>query len=373
MLTLQAYRMIKNRIKIMTQKKSPVLKQRIIDNILSNILRNAWESGHRLPTRVEFEKKFSTTAVTVNRAFEPLIQDGFLKTAGRSGTFVSTNLPHLCNFAVVFTDFSLKSNHEFAYYRALHLAEKQVGNTKEIRLINYKNFTASADNPTYKKLYDDIINHRLAGVFFSHWPEGLNKDPLFSNVEIPIVTIHSKPLPNDIYSINISFKPPWEKTVNYFSSQNCKRMALIGVPFYLPKLEYFQNTCESAGIELLTEHIQFADVANPITSEHCTRLLFSQPPEKRPDCLYIIDDNLIDSAINGISEVLNKKELNSIKIACQVNFPNEMKFKTPVAMFGFDTSVILRNSIELMRNPKLRETAPPFRCASEDGIRCSLP
>lgn len=360
-------------MRISGKKNGLVLKQRIIDHILDHIIAGTWPSGHRLPTRVEFEKKFSTTAVTVNRAFEPLVQDGFLTTAGKKGTFVSSNLPHFCNFAIVFTETPPEIHRELAYNHAIHLAEKQVGNQKEIKLINYYNFIARPDNPVYKKLYDDIINRRLAGVFFTHWPEALMSTPLLDIINIPLVTIHSKPLNEDIFSINISFKPVWEKAVNYFALQKCRRMALITVPFYLQQVEYFQKCCAEAGIELLTEHIQFAEIDTHNTAKYCTRLLFSQPPERRPDCLYIMDDNLVESSLEGITGVLNEQEANSIKIAFLANFPNEFKFKLSVAMFGYDTVVLLHNVIELLRSSELRENTPKHQNAPEDNIRSYIP
>ncbi len=364
----------KRKMRRSSSKSVPILKQNIIDHILDHIIGGAWPPGHRLPTRVEFEKMFSTTAVTVNRAFEPLIRDGFLRTAGKSGTFVSANPPHLNNFAIVYPDLIGEENNDSsALYDAMRLAEDKVAQELKIKLVEYDKFSVSSDCRSFLKLTDDIVNHRLAGVFFSHWPRGLEKSSFLDILDIPSVTLCSTPRPRKVFSLNTILDPVLDHAIEYFASCGCRQAALLCVPFYHAKLENFRKKFAAAGIELKSENIQFSNPDYSWTASHCARLLFSESRQSFPDSLFIVDDNLVKPALNGMLEAASRNKIDAVKIACLANFPNELSFKLPVAQFGYDMTAVFHQVLDLLMSPESRASAPKHQDIDQSGYRCLLP
>ena len=64
-------------------------KQQAIDRLIrGHVLSGVWSPGFRIPTRHQLEKQFSCSSVTLQRAIDRLVLDGFLVSRGRLGTFV---------------------------------------------------------------------------------------------------------------------------------------------------------------------------------------------------------------------------------------------------------------------------------------------
>ena len=58
------------------------------------VLTGDFGPSDRFPARTVLEKNLKANPVTLQRAVEELVDDGFLWTKGRSGTFVCRPLPH---------------------------------------------------------------------------------------------------------------------------------------------------------------------------------------------------------------------------------------------------------------------------------------
>src|ERR1700710_1606742 len=88
------------------QTSSPVVaKQSLIsEHLRKEIIEGRIPPGGRLPTQVQLVDQFRVSGVTIQRALDRLIREGFICTRGRSGTFVTSRPPHLYSYGVVFRD-----------------------------------------------------------------------------------------------------------------------------------------------------------------------------------------------------------------------------------------------------------------------------
>ena len=77
-----------------TREIAAILRREIVEGKLP--------PGGRVPTRVELEKRFSSSRATIQAALDRLTQDGFVHALGRNGTVVREELPFLKRIAVVF-------------------------------------------------------------------------------------------------------------------------------------------------------------------------------------------------------------------------------------------------------------------------------
>ena len=82
--------------------RPPVKQDAIVEHLRQRIVRGELAPGARLPTRAAIERRFKASPVTVQRALERLVDDGFVNVAGPAGTFVAEFPPHLHRYALVF-------------------------------------------------------------------------------------------------------------------------------------------------------------------------------------------------------------------------------------------------------------------------------
>src|ERR1041385_5191427 len=76
--------------------------QAIVCSLRSEILAGRVKPGQQLPVLAELQSRYDTNHVTVLRAIHVLVNDGYLRTEPRRGTFVAAQPPHLCDYALVF-------------------------------------------------------------------------------------------------------------------------------------------------------------------------------------------------------------------------------------------------------------------------------
>ena len=72
---------------------SKMLRDRIVKGI--------YEPTTQLPTRDDLEKQFKASRITIQRAFDILIKEGFAIPRGRLGTFVTSIPPHLYHHRLI--------------------------------------------------------------------------------------------------------------------------------------------------------------------------------------------------------------------------------------------------------------------------------
>src|SRR5689334_18828023 len=89
----------------------------IVSALRAKILDGTFSTGQQLPTYIELEKTFHSTAPTVAKALEVLQQHGFVRTEKGRGMFVAEHLPHRSHYALVFASGPNEGLTQF--YRAL--------------------------------------------------------------------------------------------------------------------------------------------------------------------------------------------------------------------------------------------------------------
>ena len=82
--------------------RQAVKQDAIIEDLRRRILDRSFAPGSRMPTRSELQERFQVSSVTIQRALDRLISDGFVRAHGRRGTFVVDHPPHACNYGLVF-------------------------------------------------------------------------------------------------------------------------------------------------------------------------------------------------------------------------------------------------------------------------------
>ena len=82
----------------------PVRQSVVVRHLRRLIVDGKIAPGDRLPTHEDIQNKFRTTHMTVQRAFDQLAADGFIRTVPKIGRFVADRPPHLLRYALVFAN-----------------------------------------------------------------------------------------------------------------------------------------------------------------------------------------------------------------------------------------------------------------------------
>jgi len=75
-------------------------RHKIAQSLRKAIVSGKYQPGQQLPTRVVLEKRFKVSPETLQRSFDELKEDGFLRAQRRGGTFVVDYPPHLHHYAL---------------------------------------------------------------------------------------------------------------------------------------------------------------------------------------------------------------------------------------------------------------------------------
>jgi len=186
------------------------LQDEINRRIRRNIRCGIYKPGEKLPSRVELQSHYDTTPVTIQRAFDKMNADGFIRSDGQRGTFVADYPPCLNHYAVVFPHHFNASLPEVNFWRVLVQETKLKSKKSNYTFTLYTALNGHTDEPDYARLFNDLQSDRLAGIIFASSPHLLVNTPLFKEImartevpkvafmtastftEIPIVSSESK-------------------------------------------------------------------------------------------------------------------------------------------------------------------------------------
>ena len=336
----------------MEKIKDKSIKEQIREYVVDRIASGEWPLKSRIPTRVEFEEAFSTTAVTVNSALRPLVTEGFLKANGKSGTFVHPNPPPFDHYALIFPEMFDERKQPPNFWKALKFASKNIEKKTGITFHQYMDFSPHVDNPSYLKLADDLKYRRLAGIIFGNWPYGMEKTELLKRTSIPMVAVVSHFVATKVKTLRFDDHALFSEMAEVLKQRNSVRPAVI-IPSVTQKYHHdVKAAFAERGISIPMEFVQFVNYDTPWAAEHIVRLLFRLPPQERPDGILIGDDNLINSVINGLIAVLSEKEMKKFPITTHVNFPIIDKSPLPIIGVGFNLEDMLSTIISEMSKPE---------------------
>ena len=104
-----------------------------------------------------------------------------------------------------------------------------------------------------------------------------------------------------------------------------------------------------SGLELLPHSIQSAPLGVPEWAENVVRLLMTAPRRSRPDCLFIADDNFVESATRAL-RMMGIDCPGDIEVVGHTNFPWPAVSHVQIKRIGFrlDEVALLAEAPELV-------------------------
>ncbi len=337
--------------------RSPIRQNAILDELRGEILDGSLAPGSRLPTRSELVARFDASSVTVQRALDTLVADGFVQARGRNGTFVVDHPPHRCHYGLVIAGAQSARAHWPHFWRAMADEAAGLFGAGPRSMTVYCGIE-TRDERHYPKLLRDVQARRLAGLIFATNPYYLANSPVLDLPGLPRVSVgdrHGSAVPS---VISQDSRGLIDLAIARFAALGRTRVALLTVPGIAPEhREHFLAELGRHGLTTRPEWLQAAVIDYPYWAEHLTRLLFRPGQAQTPDALLITDDNLVGPATAGLA-ALGVRCPAEVEVIAHANFPWPTASALPITRIGFDATQLLRQGVADLERQRLAPERP---------------
>lgn len=324
---------------------APAKAPKICADLRQDIVSGRFAPGTQLPTRSELIARYGVSSVTIQSALSQLIGEGFVEAEGRRGTFVTECPPHLARFALLLPskrpNSPVEGNH---FFRVICAAAegyaKQAGYSIEI----VEGVHGWRRYEHYERLTEDVVESRLSGLIFAGHPFLLEGTPILEHPGMPRIAV----MENKYYPLVDAIWPDYadmiRKALEYFESVGRHKIAVLTHCSFLGTEEIlFCNKPES--LTILPHWIQAVPLDKPRWASNLARLFFANGPQNGPDGLLIIDDNLVEPALDGL-KASGVAVPDDVEVVAHANFPWLTGEALPVKRIGFDVDALFARCVE---------------------------
>ena len=337
-------------------------QREIAGELRKQIVQGKYPPGARIPPHVAIERQYHSSTVTVQRALNRLVAEGFLVARGQRGTYVVDKPPHLHHYGLLFPT---SRNESWGQFSIALYHEAMKANADSCRLSCFFALPEPANLANYSQLVELAQSHQLAGLIFTFIPHALVGTPLIEQTDMPRVGIWT-PGPFPFPAIFPDYETFLRKAVNYLQSRGRQRVALLALGSEMAMFcAQFRTALARSNITTRPYWLQCADIGS-LAARQCMHLLMHGNQTERPDGLIIADDNLVEPATAGLVDA-GVRVPDDMDVVAHANFPWQPSSLVPAKFLGFDTRQILRvciQTIDMQRQgrvpPRLTIVPPVF-------------
>ncbi|HEY3397873.1 MAG TPA: GntR family transcriptional regulator [Armatimonadota bacterium] len=362
----------------MDQPSSPKQnkQQTIVGVLRGRIVAGELPPGHRLSSRA-VRQEFGACAATTQAAIKTLVEDGFLLTEPRRGTYVSPAPPHLASYGVVFADrpLSVPPDGTLNSMLAYQCMMRQQNDQPQLKL--YFGVNGYEDEEDYQRALADLEAHRLAGLFFVYGGI-LGDTPLVTHPGLARVTI-TKPFDHapGIFGGHQMF---FIKGLDHLATLGCRRVAILGCQ--RGPLGADDDFCREQVARrnmLMPPHWLIPDLPSSheqmLLIRHYVYLLL-RDRQDRPDSLVIADDAVLDSVLAGIFDAGVRIGVD-LEVVAHCNYPLPKPDQWPVTRLGWPVPAVLDTAFDLLDRQRRGVQVPlavtlPFVFTGEEAASVEL-
>ncbi|MCX7934526.1 MAG: GntR family transcriptional regulator [Planctomycetota bacterium] len=337
----------------------------IAEEIRQKIVKNEYPPGTSLPTRTELEEYFQVSRVTIQRALDKLMEDGFIVAKPGSGTYVAEFPPHLCRYGVVFPYRPSEERKWMPFWTILRDAALIINENKTApkprKMVVYYSNRGRRDSLEYLELERDVEAHTIAGLIFVSNPLDLVDTPALSEPGIPRLAITDAEVPANIgVRIRLDAQSFLDKALDYLAAQRRRKIALLteasgGADNAF--CHYFLASVKQRGLETAPCWMQALRAADASWARNLVHLLMQGGPATRPDGLIIAHDSLVEHAKAGLIAA-GAAVPHDVEVVAHCNFPALGPAVLPIQRLGYDVRQVLRLSIDCIDKMRANQKPP---------------
>ncbi len=339
--------------------RPPLKQDAIVDYVRELILHGDLGPGDRLPPRTAIEALFQVSTMTVQRAFERLVDDGFIAVSGSQGSFVAPAPPHLHRHALVFP--CIAGDPRWVRFWAL-LKETAQGFSlrRPSRIAIYEGVEFDQLAGSFVSLADDVANRRIAGIIFASDPWPLKGTAILDAPGIPRVAFSGRTANTQVPGISLGGDGTlfFARALDHLVARGRTRIGLLTVPGLSGiHLQTYRAALAQRGLAYHSGWVQVGIQSEPQWAAHLVLAIFRGSAEERPDALIIADDNLVDHSCAGLIQ-LGLRVPEDLDVVAHANFPIPAPAILPVARLGYDIPGVFAQCIDLLALQRDRQRIP---------------
>ena len=327
------------------KKDREVTKVEVVrDHLRLNIVNGVYCPGNRLPTFVEMVDEFAVGRDVLQRALASLKRDGFIRSVNRRGLFVVPNPPHLHQYGIV-TAASPGGPGWNQLMTAMSNESHQI--EKNDPHARFRFYYDIQEKETYSaalaQLREDILAHRLAGLFLTPHTFHIFEHPSLKDLRVPRVYLWAADEVGRTPRVGTDGTQLIVRALHYLHDQGRRRIAILHMIDTSSTIPH-QALYKEAGLEYHAPWIQHVVRTHPELAQELISLLMDARIDVRPDGLIIADDNLVEPVSRGL---INQgiKVGQDLEIVAHCNWPWPIQSVLPMTRIGFDISEILRSAM----------------------------
>lgn len=341
--------------------RPPVKHDAIVRHLRSLVVDGGLRPGERVPTRSEIEAQFGVSMMTVQRAFERVIAEGFLTVAGSTGTVVSASAPHLHRYVLSFP--GRVGDDRWVRFWALLAAEARGWGTGSESWVEVAyGIDPAIGAAEVARLATEVVDHRVAGIVFGSDPWTVVGTPLLDTPGIPRVAFSALKGNTAVPGISLGAdgRLLYARAIAHLAARGRRRIALITVPGLATAelLATWRDLLTAQGLVHDQGLVQVMEQKHARWATNLALALFRGPAEQRPDALVIADDNLIDHACTGLLQ-LGLRVPADLDVVGHANFPLAAPAPMPVTRLGYDVPQAFALAMDLLARQRRGEAVPP--------------
>ena len=330
----------------------------MLHSLRAEIVTGKYPPGSRLPTRTELERRYNVSRVTIQRVFDRLSRDGFVRPRQRHGTFVTQNPPHLTTLGLIFPWRQNDGQNPWPHFWSTLIdaaGQRPLRADAPNQVEVFTGIREHSDHDQYQRFQAALESHAIAGVIFANRPfyfEQFRKQL----GGVPCVAIMSRADIPGVHAVKLDNERFIERALDHLASRGRRRLAVILPPGERGPVEHRDRLYQRAaqrGMELEPFWVQMTP---PQAAANCAHLLFHSGQQQRPDALLITDDNLVEPATSGLMAA--GVQPHDVEIVAHANFPAPTPSRFPARRLGFDARAVLDAATTLITDRREGRDAP---------------
>lgn len=336
------------------------LRRRIIEGDL--------KPGSRLPKRVDLEQRFAVSPLTIQRAVDRLIEEGFVYAKTGQGTFVVEHPPHLSRYGLVFPSHPGDRGGWSTFYTALSAEAQLIQREAPQKLAIYQGLELAERDEARRRLIEEVETHQLAGLIFVFSPQNFANTPILTEPRMARVAIMQEPA----FGIPaVSFDGRWGRALEYFKQRGRRRLALLTSSTISQRFtDKLRQDAADAGMVMHPYWQHAVHPSAPESARNIVHLMCLSSAAERPDALLITDDNLVPHGTAGLLAA-GMTVPNEMDVVAHANFPYPTTSVVPARRIGFDVREVLKRclqSIDVQRRGGTVEQVTKIEAVFEDEL-----
>jgi len=312
-----------------------------------------------MPLRVDLERRFEASSVTIQSVFDLLAEEGFIVADGRRGTFVADHLPHLCRYGLAMASAPTHPTWSIFFAGIMHCAA-QVNITGPRKMSVY----AGLGSPDYASSLNTLMSHLrngvLAGVIvIGHYDDFPQK--LISMLrDVPAVAVTRCRNPA-IPALDPGGTPGIiDLALDHFQARGKKRVAILSLATVeTERVRYCISAVKQRGMICPRRWLHGVDSRRPEWAGNLVELLLSGPPEERPEGFIVTDDNLFEDTYAGLIRT-GVHIGEDIEIVTHCNFPSMTTCMPGVVRIGYDIFSLLNTCANAVDDRRKGKEVKPY-------------